>query len=396
MSAALLRMLDAVTSLRLTIVCLAAGLVLVFAGTLAQVKLGIHEVQLRYFQSLLVWWSPSGSDGLRLPVFPGGHLIGGVLLVNLVGSHIRRFRWAWNKAGIQLAHFGLIVILAGGLFTDLFSVESHMRVSEGETKNYSEDPRRVELALVDVSDPAVEQVTTIPHERLERDGTIVHESLPFRIIVRQFFRNSHLSRIGKSAGGAGPAASQGAGAGIAVEGRPRATGINQRNVMSAVIEIMPLPAMGAESADSLGTWLVSDALAGAQKFSLAGRTWSIRLRPTRYYKPFSVTLLEFTHERYPGTQIPKNFSSRIRLVDPEESVDREVLIYMNHPLRYRGDTFYQSGFNQGGKMSILQVVRNPTFIAPYVGCVIVGGGLLLQFSLHLFKFARRRAAASTA
>ena len=71
-----------------------------------------------------------------------------------------------------------------------------------------------------------------------------------------------------------------------------------------------------------------------------------RLRPARYYKPYSVTLQKFTHERYAGTEIPKDFSSRVTLIDPERSVNRDVLIYMNHPLRYRGETFYQAGFEK--------------------------------------------------
>ena len=58
------------SSLKLTLVCLAAAIVLIFAGTIAQVHLGIHEAQQRYFQSLLVWWPPEG--GVRIPIFPGG------------------------------------------------------------------------------------------------------------------------------------------------------------------------------------------------------------------------------------------------------------------------------------------------------------------------------------
>ncbi len=53
-------------------------------------------------------------------------------------------------------------------------------------------------------------------------------------------------------------------------------------------------------------------------------------------KAFALTLLDFTHDRYAGTDIPKNFSSRVRLVDPERGENREVLISMNDPLRYRG------------------------------------------------------------
>ena len=132
------KIVDLITSLKLTIVCLAAAMVLIFAGTIAQVHLGIHEAQQRYFQSLFVWWPPEGR-GFKIPIFPGGHLIGAVLLINLIAAHAKRFHWAWRKLGIHLTHAGLIIMLAGGLFTDLFAVESHMRLGEGDTKNYSEN-----------------------------------------------------------------------------------------------------------------------------------------------------------------------------------------------------------------------------------------------------------------
>ncbi len=59
----------------------------------------------------------------------------------------------------------------------------------------------------------------------------------------------------------------------------------------------------------------------------------------RYYKPYSIKLLAFNHDFYPGTDIPKNFSSRIHLTDPATGEDRDVLIYMNNPLRYHGETY---------------------------------------------------------
>src|ERR1700755_3584464 len=142
------KFIDLFTSLKLTIVCLAAAMVLIFAGTISQVHLGIWEAQQRYFQSLLVWW-PAEGNGFKIPIFPGGHLIGAVLLVNLIAAHARRFRWTWRKFGIHLTHAGLIIMLAGGLFTDLFAVESNMRLTNGDTKNYSADSRRNQLAVID-------------------------------------------------------------------------------------------------------------------------------------------------------------------------------------------------------------------------------------------------------
>jgi hypothetical protein len=76
-------------------------------------------------------------------------------------------------------------------------------------------------------------------------------------------------------------------------------------------------------------------------------------------------------------------------------VNRDVLIYMNHPLRYRGETFYQAGFEPNDAATILQVVHNPSFLAPYVACVIVAAGLLVQFGFHLFGFARQKRTTAT-
>lgn len=379
------RLIDLFTSLKLTIVCLAAGMALIFAGTLAQVHLGIHEAQQRYFQSMFVWWPPEGR-GFQIPIFPGGHLIGAVLLVNLIAAHAKRFRWAWRKLGIHLTHAGLIIMLAGGLFTDLFAVESHMRLAGGEVKNYSEDTRRMELAVIDTSDNDLDQVTAIPDTVLRHSRTIDNWSLPFRIGVRNFYQNSRLKMLSEAGSEVRPIANQGPGAMIAVESAPRATGVDERDVTSAAVEILP------KDGGSLGTWLVSDALGAPQTFSCGGRTWMIALRPARYYKPYSVTLQKFTHARYAGTDIPKDFSSRVTLIDPERSVDRDVLIYMNHPLRYRGETFYQAGFQKDDSATILQVVHNPSFIAPYVACVIVAAGLLVQFGFHLVGFSRKRRA----
>jgi hypothetical protein len=129
---------------------------------------------------------------------------------------------------------------------------------------------------------------------------------------------------------------------------------------------------------------------------LGDRTFALMLRPTRFYHPFAITLLKFSHDRYPGTEIPRNFSSRIRLLTPNKQVDREVLIYMNNPLRYGGLTFYQAGFERNDQTSILQVVRNPSWRLPYVSCVLMALGLVIQFGIHLTGFMRKRAAAAVA
>ena len=104
-------------SLRLTVVLMVLSIILVFAATLDQVNLGIWAVQEKYFRTFIVLWE---IGHIPVPVFPGGYFIGGLLLINLVSSHVYRFKLGWKKSGIFLTHFGLIFLLVGELLTGLW------------------------------------------------------------------------------------------------------------------------------------------------------------------------------------------------------------------------------------------------------------------------------------
>jgi hypothetical protein len=375
------RLVNFFTSLRLTVVCLALALVLVFWGTLAQVDLGLYKAQNEFFRSFIIYWGPKGASW-RIPVFPGGYLIGGVLLLNLVATQIRRYAFSASKIGLWMVHVGLILLLLGQLLTDLLSRESTLHLRNGETRNYSETEREAELAVVDTTDPDADKVVAIPQGVLANEKSIQPGGLPFTIRVKQFFGNSRVED--RAADAAQPAAAtQGIGPRTTVKGLPHVTAMDTRDVPSAVVEV-------ETPQGSLGTWLVSEYIDEPQSFNCNNRTYQLALRQRRLYKPYSIQLLKFQHDVYPGTDIPKNFSSRILLQRPQTGEKREVLIYMNNPLRYSGETYYQSGFDPDNKGTILQVVHNPSWLTPYFSCVLVGVGLLVQFATHLFGFTFKR------
>lgn len=384
------RLLAFFSSLKLTVVCLGLAVVLVFIGTLAQVKLGLYEVQARYFQSFFVYWQLPGT-AVRIPVFPGGYLIGGVLLINLFVSYFTRLGRQRLHPGLLLIHFGLAVLMLGQLWTDMAQRESVMRLAEGETKSYSESLRRTELAVIDPSDPQVDRVVAIPESRLRPGTTLTHPQLPFAIRVQQFWVNSAPVRGSTNATAQ---VTQGTGRQTQFVPRPPVTTTDERNVPTAIIELLD------RAGGSLGTWLVSDWLLEPQAVEVEGRKYLLALRLARYYKPFSLTLLEARHDKYKGTEIPRNFSSRVRVRQPATGEDREVLIYMNNPLRYGGFTFYQyqMAADEAVRMrgqkptSTLQVVQNPGWLMPYLACTLVSAGLLWQFAGHLFAFLRERRA----
>ena len=390
--APLRRAIDFFSSLRLTVVFLCLGLLLVFIGTLAQVDEGLYAAQNRYFRSFFVWWGPHGATW-KLPVFPGGYFVGTILLVNLFSAHARRFKLSANKIGITIIHSGLVLLLLGQLATDMLSTESSMRLEEGETKSYSENGRLSELVLIDTSAAPSDRVYSVSEKVLAKGGEIRDARLPFVLRVKNFWPNASLFeeppiKANIPPGALQPKPTAGALRADYVLPQPVTTDMDLRDVPAAVVEVV-----GANG--PLDSFLVYSGLSTRQGFTVDGKSYEIALRFARYYKPYSIQLLNFTHERYKGTDIPKNFASRVRVESQRTKEAREVLIYMNTPLRYEGTTFYQAGFDPNNdrlerKVTILQVVENPGWLTPYLSCVLVGLGLVTQFLMHLVKFVTKR------
>lgn len=392
----LANILKFLSSLRLTVVLLALGILVVFFGTLGQTSDGLYVAQERYFRSWFSYWTPHGRNFPVVPL-PGGYLLGTLLVINLIVAHFTRFKWSWAKSGIFLTHFGIILLLLGQLATDMFARESVMSFREGESRNYSESQMEFELAFLrDANGSDLDQVVAIPGTRIKPGAEIRHELLPFVVRIREAYENAGVrQRAPIMDSNRPPAATKGIGARIIVEPMQASRTMDDRNTPAAILELIE------DGKGSLGTWAASGALR-PQEFDAAGVLWRLDYRPAREYKPFSITLLKTTHEVYQGTDIPKNFQSRVRIQNSAAREDREVEIYMNNPLRYAGYTFfqYQMGkeeVTKGGRgTSALQVVLNPSWVTPYLGCILVGGGLLVQFLIHLVKFIGRRSQSARA
>lgn len=369
-------------SLELTVGLLVLSVFFVFAATLDQVHLGVWGVQEKYFHAFFVMANVPGTQA-RVPVFPGGYLLGGALLANLLAAHFLRFKLTWRKTGIWLTHAGFILLIVGEGVSGLLQRDEQMRIDVGQTRRYAENVRDYELAIVDATHPAFDDVVAVPSALLRGPAPIQHPKLPFVVVPKGYFANA-MVRMKSPAEGAGTA-DQGAGASVALTPMAVSTKPDEANWPAAYVELR-----GPEG--PLGTWLVSAVFAEPQSFSYGGRTWQLALRPARDYLPFSLTLERFTHDVYPGTDIPKNFASTVRIrEDGAAGQGRRVVISMNNPLRFAGRAFYQAGYDNNDRTTVLQVVRNPGWTLPYAACGLMGAGLAVQFCMHLFAFFRRRA-----
>ncbi len=125
---------------------------------------------------------------------------------------------------------------------------------------------------------------------------------------------------------------------------------------------------------------------------------------------FELRLDDFDTGFEPGTEQATHYESKVSLTDKSAGIkDQPYLIYMNHPLDYRGYTFYQSSFIResdphtgqftGEFQSVFQVASNPGRPVIYLGCVLVVVGTFLQFYMRAGIFTdggkreRERAAA---
>lgn len=372
-------MLSALSSLKLTIACLIGLMILVFVTTLSQVDMGIYAAKKAYFEG---WFVMQSVGGFRLPIFPSGFFIGWLLVINLIVAHFYRFKWTWQKSGIWLTHVGLIVLIIGSGYVSMASHETQMTIEEGQTKNYVEDLRQSELAI---SLPKGNEETVIAFDQsaLAAGKTLSNPEMPITLRIKAYFPNANLSMAKPDGAQPNPWVNRGIGMQIAVENAPEVTADDLRNLTSAVVEVL-------YQGQSLGTWLVSTGLGAAQSVSAGSQTIRLQMRPARYYLPYSLTLKDFRHDVYPGTTIPKNFSSLITLNNPQTHERRDVLIFMNTPLRYAGKTFYQASFGKGDTMTVLQVVENKGWLLPYVSSSLIALGLLVQFGLSLTRFLSRR------
>jgi hypothetical protein len=381
MTSELTRWLKPLTSLKLTIFCLACAMMLVLLGTLDQIHIGVYEAENRYFKSLFLFWTPPNTE-LRIPWFPGGYIVGTLLLVNLIAAHLARFRLTWKKAGILVLHSGLILLLVGQLFADIFiDLESQMRLDQGETKNYSESLYHDELALIDTSASDSDRVISVPDAKFYKGNTIILPIDGLEVQINDYYPNAALINPAQLPAPTYPHLKIGPmAAAVQIE---RTYKENERNQPAATLSVLQhgLP---------VGTWSLAAGFPRPLSFEAGGKKWEIVLRPKRFYKPFAIQLLQFRHDRYAGTDIARNFSSKIRLTDPSRHEDRESLIFMNNPLRYRGYTFFQAGFDNNDTTTVLQVAQNPSWLVPYISCALIVFGLLLQFGMHLVSFVKRR------
>lgn len=367
-------------SYQLSVVILFFLMLIVFFGTLAQVEKGIYEVQRKYFESLyVIHWI-----GNTLPVpLPGGGLLMILLLVNLFIGGIVFAPKSIKRPGMLIAHGGVILLILGGFWGEIWGDYGQVSLFEGEAKDNFEDYHHWEIYIWQLDKekqtPLAEWV--IPqkhfahvHGALRKKFT--SSELPFEITVMRFMKNSK-PRF------AVPGVEQGV-QGVLLEPLPLERE-EERNVAGIYVEV------GGKDQHHLGI------LWGGEKqpwvFEIENIRFGMGLRHRQLKLPFTIRLEKFVKEFYPRTNKPRFFASEV--VYFTKDWEQRTVIRMNEPLRFKGYTLYQSSWgtvpaeSTERVFSVLAVARNPAESVPLYSCVIISFGLMVHFSQKLLRFLKR-------
>lgn len=380
------RLWKSLGSLKLTVVLMALAILMIFVATLDQARNGLHHAQNAYVSAWV---------GSPLPI-PGGFLIGALAILNMAAAYKKFFKGKKIEVGIFLIHSGILLLVLSAFLAGFARSEAQIWIREGQPSNALETITESELVLSRSLGQGRVHVSAVPFRSL-REGHAV-AGLPVNVKVLKTIENAQIGPREKNqmmVRDPGALVVGRTGRVLFARGslerpqgylqdsdwlifeRPRTFSENEVNAATALVRV-----------EGVGEFVLSNLLAEnfmPQSFTQGGITYEISVRLKRRYLPFQLYLKKFTFERYPGTDIPKNFQSDVEVIENGRPV-REALIWMNNPLRYQGYTFYQASFDaQTESSTMLMAVRDSTSALPYLAVAFVSLGFLWHFFQKFFS-----------
>ena len=128
-----------------------------------------------------------------------------------------------------------------------------------------------------------------------------------------------------------------------------------------------------------------------KELSLNGLNFRINYGAMQWQLPFSIKLRDFQLERYPGSMSPKSYASEVTVMDHNTNFD--FRIFMNNVLDYRGYRFFQSGYDNSGRVEETRLSVNHDVAGTwftYIGYSLLYTGLIMILFSKTTRFADLR------
>ena len=365
-------LIQRLSSIKITVVCLFLLFILTFWGTVAQVGQGLYYSQERFFNSLIFWvwgWLP----------FPGARLVLWVLFINLLCVTATRFRHykPSTHLGILIIHFGLLLYFVAAFATFYGVKETQLTLMEGSGANTSWAYHDWELSVW-TQDGEKRQVVGIDTKKFAPGGILTLNEFGLTVLVKDFYSNSHAYKTQDEMTNQVKNDS-----GIqAIKEAPRQIE-PEKNFPGGIFKVK-------QQKTDFGDVLLFGGESTPTQIEAGSKKYFFQLRRKRLPLPFVLKLKDFKMELHPNTQIARSYQSLVEIQNND--VSREVLISMNKPLRYKDFTFYQASYaidGLGRELSTLAVVKNSMRILPYIASLLTFAGMALHFISRAFQSKRQ-------
>jgi hypothetical protein len=352
------RIIKFIGSVKWTVLCLTALFIGIIGGTFYQVNSGILAAQKAFFGS----W---GSLLFNVLPFPGLKTIAVALTLNLIVAAFVNRLFTRKKIGLILIHSGIGILFVGTGISSFFVKNSTIILCEGERTAFSRNLDKWELIIIhrgtDVNRSAPES-DTIDFSRIKNGLDISIPNADFSFTVDRVYLNC------------------------------KGLGYTEDRIDS----LEPLPSSYEKTGDLPGIILSitnsGETVNDSNRIILFGGTFhsniyvinddtiSLSLKPHEFSLPFELQLVKFEKENHPGSSNAKSYKSYLKVNGV--GINRDVVISMNRPFRYKSLAIYQSGFSQntsGNNCSSMIVVENVGRMVPYISGIAVVTGLLFLF-----------------
>lgn len=348
--------------------CLPWFMCLMIVGTIAQKYLGLYIATKTYLTSPIFWlWDIAPLPGLPITV--------AVIFVNLLCKLLLKSPWSKQTSGIIITHLGACFLFLGMMLTSIFSYEGYITIGEGEYSEQISDYYQREFTIQQDGDT----VLSIPYAKLHQDKTITVDKIPFDIQPMHICRNCTMEHYAGE-----DEARHGLAQKVSLINAPLEK-TEETNLSGIMVNIQD------SKTDQDGVHIIFEALPKPTSITIDKKTYTLSMQRVQTPLPFQIALVDVQRELYPGMDMAKSYQSEISLKDGD--VAWNTHIKMNEPLRYKGYTFYQSGYSLRGdqEYTTLAVVKNMGRSFPYIAGLFISIGMILH-SIMRFRNKKKEAA----
>ena len=123
-------------------------------------------------------------------------------------------------------------------------------------------------------------------------------------------------------------------------------------------------------------------------FELNGAIISIAYGSINIPLDFSIKLLKFQLDRYPGSMSPASYASEVILIDKKNNINMPYRIFMNNILDYKSYRFFQASYDRDEKGTVLSVNHDPGTLPSYIGYFVLALGMFWSLFSSKTRFAK--------